>query len=185
MKYSGLISYIRYYVQETGRAGVAAVVLLLVAAGLWLFLLKPQSDSLAVLQTKANSNQGTLTNRQNKPAPVVLTDDEKLEAFFNAFPPETDVPALFRKIFQSATHSKIDLSAGEYTVNDVPGSHLRRFRVTLPIKGPMNRIENFINGVVRAAPSGGLQQVAFKRDKIDDEDVEAKVVFVFFVKGAS
>ena len=62
---------------------------------------------------------------------------------------------------------------------------MKKYRITLPVKGELVQILSFISGVIKAAPSSALEDVTFKREKVEDSQVEAKLVFIFFVNTES
>lgn len=179
-----LIAYGRYYLNRLGRVGVAGVVLLLAGLTLCLLHVLPQRDATAALERKVAANNilmARATDPNNKP---VLSDAQKLERYFASFPHEDHAADALGSVYKSAQHAGVSLDTGEYLLTAPPGNRLKQYRVTLPVKGELIQILAFISGVLKAVPNGALENVSFKRDKIDDPQIDAKLVFEFFVTAA-
>jgi hypothetical protein len=58
---------------------------------------------------------------------------------------------------------------------------LARFRVSLPLKGTFKQVLGMMDTVLQENNTVALENVTFKRDKVDDQAVEAKVVFLVFL----
>lgn len=175
-------AYLRYYLGRLGWVGLVGVALIAGALSVWFVRVLPAQTAIADLEVKVAANR-------SKVAEVVaggehkeeLTDEQKLLAFFASFPVEGQTPQTLNNLYKSAAHAGISLDTGEYAMAAVPGSRLKQYRVTLPVKGELIQILAFTGGVLKAAPNGALENAAFKREKIDDAQVDAKLVFQFFV----
>lgn len=179
------IAYARHFMRWVGWSGTLGVLLLVVTPVLWLGLVLPQEDSLSEMQERVRANRAAIAVKREALRPAPASEGDRLDSYLRGFPPEAQAPEQLRKMFEAADKAKVVLSNGEYMTNDVQGSHIRRLRVTLPVRGGMAPIQSFIDGVLKGAPNCALQDVNFKRDKIDDAEIEARLVFVFFVNTTS
>ena len=73
------------------------------------------------------------------------------------------------------------LETGEYAWLQTGTERLARYRITLPVKGTFKQVLGFMDIVLKDNTTLALENAAFKRDKVDDEAVEAKLVFIVFV----
>lgn len=181
MNHQKLIAYIRYYLESLGWVGMAGLGLIGLAIAGWFVQVQPQQQALADLQDHIAVNRTKINAIVGIPKPLVMTESQKIEAFFHSFPSDAEAPNLLRRMFKAAGRSGISLETGEYAVVDVQNSHLKQYRVTLPVKGELVQILAFISGVIKAAPTSALEDVTFRREKIEDGQVDAKLVFIFFV----
>ncbi len=181
MKQSLLSAYLRYYRGRLGWVGLGGFALVLTALALWFLQVEPARLALAELQTRVAANQHAIQNLGTESTPMELTDEQHLLAFFDAFPADDQTPRALSSLFKSAAQSGLSLDTGEYTLTFVPGSRLKQYRVSLPVRGKLVQVLGFTSKVLQAVPSGALENASFKREKIDDSQVEAKLVFQFFV----
>jgi hypothetical protein len=114
------------------------------------------------------------------PANSALGREEQVEIFYHAFPPESQVPGSLGQIYQAAEKQGLVLETGEYTRTRTGADRLIRYRVMLPVKGTFKQVLAFMDKVLKD-PALALENATFKRDKVDDVLVEAKLSFVIFV----
>jgi Tfp pilus assembly protein PilO len=92
-----------------------------------------------------------------------------------------EVPALLKKIYAAAGAHDLELETGEYSRIQTADERLVRYRVSFPVKGSFQQVFLFMDKVLRENNTVALENVAFKRDKVDDAVVEAKLVFLIIV----
>lgn len=180
MKQSDFMNYFRYLAGRLGTAGILGVAMLVAAALLWFFQIRVQQQQLDQLIQKQMLNSAALLAPGRVMQQAQLNDEQRLDAFFRSLPASTEVPSQLRNVYAQATRSGLTLETGEYAVLDEPGSRLRSYKVTLPIKGDARAILSFIGLVQKSANNTALENVSFKRDKIDESQLEAKLVFRLF-----
>lgn len=184
MSQQTFIAYGRYYLIRLGRVGVAGVLLLVGALAFWFLRVQPEQSVLASLERKVAANRQAIGRAADPARQPELSDVQKLDRFFRSFPTEEHTSEALDILYKSAQRAGVALDTGEYAVTATPGNRLKQYRVTLPVKGELTQILAFVSGVLRAAPNGALENVSFKRDKIDDPQIDAKLVFQFFVTAA-
>ena len=62
---------------------------------------------------------------------------------------------------------------------------LTRFQMSLPLSGEYPKIRSFLSDLRAEIPIVSLEQVQFERQKVGDQQVEAKVRLVIFLGNAS
>jgi Tfp pilus assembly protein PilO len=182
MTQSMLLAYLRYYQGRLGWIGLGGLLAVIAAVALWFLQLAPARMELEALQARVAANRVAIQTAEVSATTAALTDDERLLAFFNEFPAEEKMPQMLSELFRSAAESGLSLETGEYTLTVIPGSRLKQYRVTLPVKGPLVQILALSSNFLKAVPSAALENASFKREKIDDAQIEAKLVIQFFVK---
>jgi hypothetical protein len=114
-----------------------------------------------------------------------LTTSEQLAQFYETFPKGTTVPDWLGKLNGIAIKQNLSLDVGNYSLVRNQSARLDQFRITLPIKGTYPQVRKFIAAALATAPALSLESVAFKRDKVGDDRIEARVDFLLFLeKGA-
>jgi hypothetical protein len=73
------------------------------------------------------------------------------------------------------------LETGEYTWLQTGPERLARYRIALPVKGSFKQVLGFMDLVLQSNATLALENASFKRDKVDDATVEAKLVFLVYV----
>jgi len=105
----------------------------------------------------------------------------QLSNFYAFFPLTENVPELLGRVHRAAVHNQLQLKKGEYKLTREAEFRLARYEVTLPVTGDYARVRGFVNDVLEALPSAALDELALKRESIDQTDLEARVRFSLFL----
>lgn len=111
-----------------------------------------------------------------------LSPAQRLASFYGNFPTAERVPDELARLFKFAEAHKIELDVGEYGFVRAQGGRLDQFRITLPIKGAYPDIRAFAAEALEAVPALSLESLALRREKVADEVVDGRVVFLMFVE---
>ncbi len=172
-----------YAFRRLGWPGIAGLSLLLAAGVFAAAVVVPDRDRMRQLDHRIASAAARL--QAPEAAGRTLTPGEQLAAFYQAFPKGTTVPDWLGKIYGIAGEQKLSLDVGEYALTHSQAGRLDRFRISLPIKGSYPQIRRFIAAALATAPALSLESVYFKREKVAEGSVDAKVVFLLYLeKGA-
>jgi hypothetical protein len=177
------LSRIRHALRQMGAMGVVGLGLLIAAVVLWLSFYNSAQQERLTLQRKLQSIGINLAQGNSTGVGASASQEEQLLAFYAAFPSRDEVPENLKRIFRAADKNALVLNVGEYTPMQLSNERLGRYRVTLPVKGSFPQILLFIDKVLQENATNALESAAFKRDKVEDAAVEAKLVFLIFVDG--
>jgi Tfp pilus assembly protein PilO len=172
---------LRYRIAQLGLMGCVGLALLLAALAVWFFLLHAGEVERAQLGRTLAALQQQEAARTRLPAASVLPKDEQLELFYRSFAPATQLPASLQKLYRAAERSGVVLETGDYALAGTGAERLQRFRVALPLKGSFKQLVSFLDRVLQADRTVALESATFKRDKVSDDSVDARLVFVVFV----
>jgi Tfp pilus assembly protein PilO len=111
-----------------------------------------------------------------------LSAGEQLARFYETFPKDTSVPHWLGRLNAIALREGLSLDVGNYALLRNHSARLDRFRITLPIKGSYTQVRKFIAAALASAPALSLESVSFKREKVGDGQVEARVDFLLFLE---
>lgn len=172
---------LRFQLRQLGTLGLLGLSLALASAITWLTLVQPADRGIQGLINKIQSGQARV-NALHQPGHVAeLSDEEKIERFYQSFPSTGQVPDALKDIYAAADKNHISLDTGEYALLQPEKSRIARYRVALPVKGAFNDVLAFMDAVLKGMPSTALESANFKRDKVDDPLVDAKLVFLILV----
>jgi hypothetical protein len=173
--------HLLYWLDQLGRVGTLGLALVVLAGLLWGTLVRNGEKELAQAQARILALQQQATNRNSLPANAALGQQEQLQVFYQGFQGANTVPDTLRGIYDAAAQHKLVLDTGEYTWVRTPGERLVRYRIALPVTGAFTQVLAFIDQALQSNSRLALENAAFKRDRVEDPMVEAKLTFVVFV----
>jgi hypothetical protein len=169
---------LHYRLGQLGLAGGLGLTLLLLAALAAFTLLRSGESNVQSLERKLQALRQQVANKSSLPVNSALSQQEQLRVFYQGFAPASQLPDTLQRIYHAASKQELLLETGEYTRLQTGNERLARFRVTLPVRGSFRQILAFLDAVLQEDPTVALENASFKRDKVDDEDLEAKLSFV-------
>ncbi len=116
---------------------------------------------------------------------------EEINHFYAIFPKATALPEALSSIYEIANKQKLALNSGDYKFNKVKQTsvldekNLTKYEIVLPIKGKYMQIRTFVAEVLQKLPALALMDMQIRRENSLSQSVEARLVFVLFVKGES
>lgn len=92
------------------------------------------------------------------------------------------VDGLLAELHETAQKNSIVLEQGEYRIQAEAGTRLARYRMVLPAKGSYPQVRAWLDALAAAQPGLQIDELAFKRENITQENVEARVSFSLLVR---
>ncbi len=108
-----------------------------------------------------------------------------LGAFYSALARPAQVPDLLRRLHRAAADQGLLVEQGEYRPLPDPDGRLVRYQILLPAKGTYPEVRRFLAQASRALPALALDGVAFQRQQIGDEMLEAQIKLTLFVESGA
>jgi hypothetical protein len=170
-----------YYTQRLGTWGLLGAALLLAAVLTWAVLVRAGEREIAANARKIVALKQQESTKSSLPANSALGREEQLRVFYSNFGAAEKLPDTLKRIYQAGQKQGLILETGEYMRLQTGAERLARFRVTLPLKGSFKQVLGMMDTVLQENNTVALENVTFKRDKVDDEAVEAKVTFLVFL----
>jgi hypothetical protein len=112
---------------------------------------------------------------------VVRDPVADLGAFYSALAQPAQVPDLLRRLHRAAAGQGLAVEQAEYRPLPDPNGKLTRYQILLPAKGTYPQVRRFLAQAGRTLPALALDGVAFQRQQVGDEMLEAQVKFTLFV----
>lgn len=174
-----------YFLRHADAALLAAAALLALAAGVHWGANVPARAEAAQLQAQAQAaRQGALDARVERERREALSPAARLEAFYRFFPSEDTAPDWLEKIHDAAARQGVQLAQGDYRELREPGGRLLAYQVTYPLKGGYTQLRRFLTQVLRDVPIASLDDVSFRRDAVNQAEVQATVKLTLYLKEA-
>ena len=169
-----------YRLAQLGPVGGLGLCLLLLAALGWFTVVRSGQKEWEGAHLKLAALQQQ-PSRSSLPVNSALQKEEQLQLFYQGFAKADRVPDALERIYSAAVKHQLLLETGEYNWNQNAQDRLARYRIALPVKGSFAQVLAFMDQVLQDNAQLALENASFKRDKVDDPLVEAKLVFVVFV----
>lgn len=106
----------------------------------------------------------------------------RLQAFDAYLLPHDQIPDALKNLFSLATESNLLLARGEYkALVEIQGGFLR-YGMTLPVKGDPQAIHTFVLTALAQNRTLALEGIQFKRERIESQEIEARIQWVLFTR---
>lgn len=166
--------------RNLGLPGVAGITLLVFSLSYALSAILPlrsqvESYQAQIAAAKARAARGEAGIPDDTPA-------AQLRAFYQYLPPQPNAPEWLDKIYAAADKANVTLLRGEYGLAVDAETGVARYRILLPVKGSYGQIRGFISAALDSVPTLALDDVNFERDKISENQVEARVRMTLYLK---
>jgi Tfp pilus assembly protein PilO len=181
MNAAQLYRLVVHHLLRLGVPGGLGLVLLMAAVAWSVLVHQPDIQRIESLQNKVARLEAKLAEPQvDEPASPV----EKLQAFYKSIPERDKIPDRLNELFKLASETGLSLDIGDYTLVHEVSGRLDRFQITFPVKGSYPKLRQFIFAAIEVTPGLALESIAFKRERIGDGEVEARLSFLLFVEKA-
>ena len=171
---------LQYRLAQLGAVGTLGLVMALVAVLGWFTLIRAGEKELITSYKKLASLQQQVQSKSSLPVSSALNHEEQLKVFYKSFPVGDKVPDALKRIYHAANKQELMLETGEYSWLQTGTDRLARYRISLPVKGSFKQVLGFMDMALQGNKSLALENASFKRDKVDDDAVEAKLIFVIY-----
>lgn len=156
---------------ELGLPGIAALALLAAALAANHWLVRPKEARLALLKAEMAARQDSAKGPARP-----KTASAKLAAFHEFFRRDEAPVDWLAKLYGSASANGIELRGADYRFAASSG-RLEQYRITIPLSATYPRIRGFLEDALAGIPVASLDQVALRRKRAADTQIEAEVSF--------
>jgi Tfp pilus assembly protein PilO len=178
--------------KKIGTWGVIGVALAI--ASLLFYATKIPEVEALIKETQTTKEEAIAKVNRTKVASEEFTPQSNLEEtnrFYAIFPKATALPESLSSIYEIANKQKLALNSGDYKFNKIKQTsalsekNLTKYEIVLPVKGKYISIRTFVAEVLQKLPALALMDMQVRRENSLSQNVEARLIFVLFVKGES
>jgi Tfp pilus assembly protein PilO len=106
-----------------------------------------------------------------------------MDEFYKRFPTGASLPKWLNLIDQIAIKQHLVLNRADYKFSQTKQGQLLRYEIVLPLLGKYPEVHQFVVKVLQEIPALALSDLQIKRENSLSPAVEARLVFVLFLKG--
>jgi Tfp pilus assembly protein PilO len=175
-------------VKALGAWGVLGVALFLVSSMFYFTKVASTTQQLQQAQYELDSavaaHEVTSKVEIQQKVPAQTTAEE-VAKFYEIFPAGASLPKWLRLIDETALKQKLILKRGDYKLTQSKQGQLQRYEIVLPVAGKYVQIRQFVTDVLQKSPALALGDIKIRRETTLLPNVEARLVFVLFLRGDS
>lgn len=172
-----LTQSVSYWIGLISKPGLVGIALIVIAAALAASVVGPQQQRIAQLEAEIER-----LRRAPPPAEPVETEEGKVENFYRSLPQSASTPDWLQKVYDAASSNGVVLEQGEYVALSNPNAKIEQYRLIFPVKGSYPQLRKFATGALESVPALALESAMFKREKIADGAVDAKLTFLLYLE---
>jgi hypothetical protein len=169
-----LLPQLQYQITRLGIAGQAGLAAFVAAAALAVVALVPAHNGLLSMQAALLRAQHPLA------APGI---EQAVPRLIASLPTRAQMPAVIGQMYAQAQAAGVALDKGRYAYEPPKSGAIGRYEVEFPVAAGYPAIRSFINGTLTAVPAAALDKLRLERKAIGDQNVNADIGFVVFVRG--
>jgi Tfp pilus assembly protein PilO len=113
----------------------------------------------------------------------IQTSLQEVNEFYKRFPTGASLPKWLNLIDQIAIKQHLVLNRADYKFSQTKQGQLLRYEIVLPVMGKYPEVHQFVVKVLQEIPALALSDLQIKRENSLSPTVEARLVFVLFLKG--
>lgn len=174
----GLAEQLRYGLARLGRAGMAGLALAVFALALHLGGTREREARSAALAADIAAARARLAGA----AAPTATPEQRLARFHQAFPGPSAFAEFLATVNRAAAERGLAIRNADYREQLDAASGLRRYQVTLPMKGGYPQLRGWLADVLNAHASAALDDIQLRREAIGAPEVEARLRLSFYVE---
>lgn len=171
--------YLRSGLRLLGWSGVAAIILMLIAA---ITLAASHYIRRECRELKQDQRQAEIQPAIDLRSEDTNTNASHLAQFRAVLGDPGAIPDLIKDLMSLGDKSGLELAKGEYRKEvDIAGGYFR-YRITLPVEGKPDAVMGFVMSAVKQHRNLALETVNFHRERKDATVIQAQVNFVALMR---
>lgn len=173
------------YLITLGSGGVLGIAILVCCLFIYTTKIAALDDQINTVEFKlSQTNSNSIKLVPQSPSPIQTTAQD-VSTFYNIFPLGASLPKNLDAINEVAIKYRLILNHGDYKLTQTKQGQLSRYEIVFPVVGKYTQIRHFIADVLLKLPALALSDLQIKRENSLSPTVEAKLVFVLFLKSDS
>lgn len=108
--------------------------------------------------------------------------DAILASFYSQLPPEEKLLEQVAQVLEVAEDNGIEADRIEYAALPDAGGHLRRYQMTMPVRGTYPNTRYFMIDLLNQMPSVAISELGFRREDAHGDRVESRLRLTFYLR---
>lgn len=167
------------YRTQLGQQGMAALLLVLVAASFYPLWIQP---ALTRIDDARKQLEAPRRKAPAAAAPVQMAALDQLQAGLDG---EERFPDRVALLVQHAGEYGLLLNDGAYTVAREARGKLVRYEISLPVHGSYPQVRRFVAAVLARERAVALTDLQFRRAKVSDPALDAIIKLTYFMRATT
>lgn len=170
---------IRFHLRRLGWPGAFGVLLLAGTAAWQLAVVQPRAEALAAQWAR---NADAVRAAQAEQVAAAAAEAAGVRGQPTLAPAAA---ASLRRMFEAAEAAGVALPQGDYRLTEIRDAHLRRYQLTLPVRGDYPAIRRFLATALNAEPALALAGLQLRRARIESDTVEGLLSFTLYLEAGA
>jgi hypothetical protein len=133
-------------------------------------------------QTERELAEQRRTVEQNPQSLQVRSPDAVLAEFYRFLPPEDKLLEQVAQVLEVTEDNGIEADRIEYAVLPDAGGKLRRYQMTMPVRGTYPNTRYFMIDLLNQMPSVAISDLSFRRQDPHGDQVESRMRLTFYLR---
>lgn len=179
--------WLRREASRLGWRGIAGMALVVLAAGLVVFALRPAQREAGELMTEVTKLRTALragTGAAGGASAALPSKIVQLETYYAFFPDVSTLPDWLGEVHLAAQRHGLSLDSGQYQLQHPVGARLARYELDLPLRGTYPQLRAFLADVLTKVPAASIEEVLVRRESVANREMEARVRLAIHLGGA-
>lgn len=164
-----------------GWPGALGLLLLLVAAALWLVWLPALREEVDSLSAKADAAELTVRRLSSTRRSAALQTPAP-QKFVDPFPPAATRQARLGMLWSLAAEHGLDAKRSELRLSQQRELGLLRYSVNMPLSGSYPALRAFVEDLQRRDPALSIDRLRLRRASVSATTVDADLTFSLYMK---
>lgn len=173
------------YLSALGLWGLLGVAIIVSCLLIYVTYIMELDEQVTLTQSKLKQLSQTPIKLATLPKTQIQTTAQDVTKFYDLFPAGASLPKWLSMMDAMAIKRHLILNRGDYKLSQTKQGELLRYEIVFPVVGQYIQIRQFIADVLLKLPALALNDLQIKRENSLSPTVEARLVFVLFLKGDS
>jgi len=177
---------VRLWLTRFGWTNCVVGTLLLVGASVWLWAVPQLKQQAASGRVALSAAQKSLTSALPVAiAPPLPPAQQRLQEFYDVLGESRYAEQQVKTLFALAAKNGLTINQAEYKFAANKDGLFHTYTISLPVKGQYGAIRPFCEQILLAIPFASLDEINFKRDAVNNPNLEAKLRFTMHLDNAN
>jgi Tfp pilus assembly protein PilO len=173
------------FTKALGLWGLIGIAIIVACFMFYLAKIETLDQEIKAAQSELDYTKKESTVLVTAQVAPIQTSTQEINEFYRRFPAGASLPKWLSLIDGIAIKQHLILNRGDYKLSQTKQGQLLRYEIVLPLVGKYTQVRQFIALALLKLPALALSDLQIRRENSLSPTVEARLVFVLFLKGDS